>query len=73
MYGVSDFVVDLLISLIRMPEIFITEVIGANPVSALLIAVGSVFVLGAVGVFGYVVLGALGVPLPSPGRGPSEN
>jgi len=47
-------------------------VINGDPISAILIAVGSLFVLAAVGAFGYAVLGALGVPLPNIGRGPSE-
>jgi len=73
MNAIGGFIVRLLSNLIEMPQAIITQVVGTNPASALLVAVGTVFVLGAVGVFGYVLLGALGVPLPSPGRGPSES
>lgn len=72
MNAFGGFIVRLLSDLIRMPLIFIEQVIGTNPISALLIAVGSVFVLASVAVFGYVLLGALGIPLPSPGRGLGE-
>ena len=66
-------VIRLLSNLIEMPQVFVTKVIGANPVSALLIGVGTAFVLAAVGAFGYAVLGALGISRPSLGRGPTEN
>ena len=72
MNAFGGFVIRLLSNLIEMPQVFVTKVIGANPASALLIAVGTVFTLGAVGALGYAVLGAIGLPLPSLGRGPSE-
>ncbi|TQQ80941.1 hypothetical protein EGH24_07235 [Halonotius terrestris] len=72
MNAFGGFIIRLLSDLIEMPLIFIEQVIGPNPISIVLIGVGSVFVLASVAVFAYVVLGALGVPLPSPGRGPGE-
>jgi len=72
MNAFGGFILRLLSNLIEMPVVFVTQVINGDPISAILIAVGSLFVLGAVGVFGYAVLGALGVPLPNIGRGPSE-
>jgi hypothetical protein len=73
MNALGGFVIRLLRDLVQMPLVFIEQVIVPNPISAVLIAAGTAFVLAAVGAFGYVVLGALGVPLPSPGRGPSES
>jgi len=72
MNAFGGFILRLLSNLIEMPVVFVTQVINGDPISAILIAVGSLFVLGAVGAFGYAVLGALGVPLPNIGRGPSE-
>jgi len=72
MNAFGGFILRLLGNLIEMPVVFVEQVINGDPISALLIAFGSLFVLGAVGGFGYVLLGALGVPLPNVGRGPSE-
>jgi len=72
MNAFGGFILRLLGNLIEMPVVFVEQVINGDPISAILIAFGSLFVLGAVGGFGYVLLGALGVPLPNVGRGPSE-
>jgi hypothetical protein len=72
MNAFGGFIMRLLGNLIEMPVVFVEEVINGDPIAAILIAFGSLFVLGAVGAFGYVVLGALGVPLPNLGRGSSE-
>ena len=66
-----DFVVRLLSDVIQMP-ILLGEVALRDPLSTIIVAVGSVFIGVAVGVFGYALLGALGIPLPYPGSGPGE-
>ena len=73
MNAFGGFVLRLLGNLIEMPVVFVEQVINGDPIAAILIAFGSLFVLGAVGGFGYVVAGALGIPLPNLGRGPSES
>ena len=73
MNAFGGFILRLLSNLIEMPIVFVEQVINGDPISAILIAVGSLFVLGAVGGFGYAVLGALGVPLPNLGRGQSAS
>ena len=73
MNAFGGFILRLLSNLIEMPIVFVEQVINGDPISAIMIAVGSLFVLGAVGGFGYAVLGALGVPLPNLGRGQSES
>jgi hypothetical protein len=72
MNAFGGFILRLLGNLIEMPVVFVEQVINGDPIAAILIAFGSLFVLGAVGAFGYVVLGALGVPLPHLGQEPSE-
>lgn len=72
MNAFGGFILRLLSNLIEMPVVFVEQVINGDPIAAILIAFGSVFVLGAVGGFGYVLAGALGIPLPNLGRGPSE-
>ena len=64
MIAIVDFVVRLLGDLLVMPQIFLREVVLTDPISAILVAVGTLFVGGAVGVFGYVVLGSLASALP---------
>jgi len=66
-----DFVVRLLGDALQMP-ILLGEVALRDPLSTIIVAVGSVFIGVAVGVFGYALLGALGIPLPHPGSGPSD-
>ncbi len=72
MIAIFDFVVRLLGDLVLMPQIFIENVVLSDPISALLVVFGSLFIAGASAVFGYVVAGALGIPLPKPGSGTSE-
>lgn len=48
---------DLIDSILAMPEAF-TEVAMHDPLSAVLMAVGSVLFLATFGVFGYLALGA---------------
>ncbi len=66
-----DFIVRLLVDAVQMPGL-IGEVALRSPLSAVLVATGTVFILGAVGALGYRALGALGVPVPKPGRGPNK-
>ncbi len=66
-----DFVVRLLGDAIQMP-ILLGEVALRDPLSTIIVATGSVFIAVAVGVFGYALAGALGIPLPHPGSGPGE-
>jgi len=66
-----DFVVRLLSDVIQMP-ILLGRVALHDPLSTIIVATGSVFIGVAVGVFGYALLGALGIPLPHPGSGPGE-
>lgn len=66
-----DFIVRLLFDAVQMPGL-LGEVALRSPLSAIIVATGTVFILLSVGVFGYSVLGALGVPLPNLGRGPTE-
>jgi hypothetical protein len=74
---ILDFVVAFLTSIVRLVVVFTTEVAlrqPFDPLALVSLAVGSVFVLVSVGVFGYLVVGALfetlGVDLGSPGRSP---
>jgi hypothetical protein len=71
MNALVDFVVRLFGDAIQMPGLF-GEVALADPLSPLIIAVGTVFVVTAVAAMAYPLLGALGVPLPSLGSGPNE-
>lgn len=66
-----DFIVRLLTDAVQMPGM-LGEVALRSPLSAIIVATGTVFILGAVGVLGYSALGALGIPLPNLGRGPNE-
>lgn len=70
MNALVDVVVRLLGDLLVMPQIFLREVVLTDPISAILVAFGTLFVGGAVGVFGYVVLGAFATALPQIGRAP---
>lgn len=64
-----DFIVRLLIDAVQMP-VQLTEVALRDPLSTIIVAVGTVFILVSVGVLGYAALGALGLPLPNLGSGP---
>ena len=66
-----DFIVRLLTDAVQMPGM-IGEVALRTPLSAIIIATGTVFILLSVGVLGYSALGALGIPLPNLGRGPND-
>ncbi len=55
----------LIDNVVRMGELF-AGIAGADPLSAILIAVGNVLMLAAVGVLGYLTLGAA-VDLVTPG------
>jgi hypothetical protein len=48
------------------------EVALRDPLSTIIVAVGTVFILLSVGVLGYAALGALGLPLPNLGSGPNK-
>jgi hypothetical protein len=72
-----DLVVALLTSVVRLVVVFTTEVAlrqPFDPLALVSLAAGTVLVLVPVGVFGYLVAGALfesvGVDLGSPGRSP---
>jgi hypothetical protein len=54
----ASFTAELLDSIIRLPNNFI-DIITSDPLSALLILFGAVFVGGASAVFGALTLGAL--------------
>lgn len=66
-----DFIIRLLGDVLQMP-VLLGEVALRDPLSTIIVATGSVFIAVAVGVFGYALLGALGIPLPHPGSGPGE-
>jgi hypothetical protein len=66
-----DFIVRLLTDAIQMPGL-LGEVALRSPLSAIIVATGTVFILLSVGALGYSALGALGIPLPNLGRGPNE-
>lgn len=70
---VTELLVRLLESVVELP-IKIAEVALASPLSFVSVLVGSLFVLASMGLFGYVLVGALaeliGVQIPVPGRGP---
>ncbi|MGM0604297.1 MAG: hypothetical protein ACQETB_01355 [Halobacteriota archaeon] len=77
MSAVIDFLTRLVSDAIEMPQIFVEDVLLADPLNAINVLFGSVFIGLAVIAFGYVVVGALiqsigGGGLPSPGRGPAE-
>lgn len=67
-----DFVVRLFDDAIQMPLIFLELITSTDPLSAVIWAIGTVFMLVSVGVMGYFAVGALGIRLPHLGRGPSE-
>ena len=71
MNALLDFIVRLLTDGIQMP-VQIAEVALRSPLSLVIVAMGTVFILASVGVLGYAALGALGIPLPNLGRGPNE-
>ncbi len=66
-----EFVLRLLGDVLQMP-ILLGEVALRDPLSTIIVAVGTVFITAAVGVFGYALAGALGIPLPNLGSG-AEN
>lgn len=66
-----DFIVRLFGEALLMPEL-LGEVALRSPLSTVIVATGTVFILLSVGVLGYSALGALGIPLPNLGRGPNE-
>lgn len=72
-----DLIVALLTSVVRLVVVFTTEVALRQPIDPLALislAAGTVFVVVSLGVFGYLVVGALfealGVDLGSLGRSP---
>jgi len=67
-----DFVVRLLRDAIQMPLAFFDLLAVSDPITAVIWAVGTVFMLVSIGVMGYLTVGALGIPLPHVGRGPDE-
>jgi len=66
-----DFIVRLLVDAVQMPGL-LGEVALRSPLSTIIVATGTVFILLSVGALGYSALGALGIPLPNLGRGPNE-
>ena len=66
-----DFIARLLVEAVQMPGL-LGEVALRSPLSAAIVATGTVFILVSVGALGYSVAGALGIPLPHLGRGPGE-
>jgi hypothetical protein len=79
MIALVDFFARLIGDVARFTDIFLNDLIlgAGDPLSALLVVVGQVLLLSAVGVLGYAAVGALlgevGVDLPSlGGRGRSE-
>lgn len=76
MNGLAEFVSTLLSDLFRMPEIMFEDVFLSDPLSAIAVIFGGLFIVGAVVVFAYAILGAViqaigGPRLPAPGRGRS--
>lgn len=71
MNALVDFIIRLLSDMLQMP-VMLGEVALRDPLSTVIVAVGTVFITAAVGVFGYALAGALGIPLPNLGDGPSE-
>ena len=67
-----DFIVRLLADTAKMPGIFIDQVVTADPLSAIIWAVGVVLTTVSVGIMAYFAVGALGINLPRLGRGPNE-
>ncbi|SDF52562.1 hypothetical protein SAMN04488067_10595 [Halorubrum xinjiangense] len=79
MMALIDFVSRLVGDVGRFVDIFLNDLIlgAGDPLSALLVVVGQIILVGAVAVLGYAAVGALlneiGVTLPSlGGRGRSE-
>ncbi|WP_434521830.1 hypothetical protein [Halorubrum sp. AS12] len=79
MIALIDFVSRVVGDIGRFVDIFLNDLIlgAGDPLSALLVVVGQVLLVGAVAVFGYAAVGALlneiGVTLPAlGGRGRSE-
>jgi hypothetical protein len=77
MATLPELIVELVTSTLRLVVVFTTEVALREPFDPLALASlasGTVFTLVAVGVFGYLVLGAaleaVGVDVGSPGRTP---
>ncbi len=66
-----DFIVRLLGDALQMP-VLLGEVALRDPLSTIIVAVGTVFITAAVAVFGYALAGALGIPLPNLGSGPGK-
>lgn len=66
-----EFIVRLLGDALQMP-VLLGEVALRDPLSTISVATGTVFIMAAVGVFGYALLGALGVPLPNLTRGSTD-
>ena len=67
-----DFVVRLFDDAIEMPLIFLELLMSTDPLTAVVWAVGTVFMMASIGIMGYFVVGALGIPLPHLNRGPGE-
>ncbi|GAA0717390.1 hypothetical protein J2744_000587 [Halorubrum trapanicum] len=79
MIALIDFVSRVVGDIGRFVDIFLNDLIlgAGDPLSALLVVVGQILLVGAVAVFGYAAVGALlgeiGVDFPSlGGRGRSE-
>ncbi|OYR59162.1 hypothetical protein [Halorubrum halodurans] len=79
MIALIDFVSRLIGDVGRFVDVFVNDLIlgAGDPLSALLVVVGQVLIVGSVAVLGYAAVGALlgeiGVKLPSlGGRGRSD-
>lgn len=71
----TELLVELVESALRLP-VEIANIAFQGPVSFVSVLVGSAFLLGASGLLGYLVVGALaelvGVEMPTLGRGPRD-
>jgi hypothetical protein len=74
MVTLTEFVVELLASVVDLVVIFVTEVFLNDPIGAVVFLVGAGLTTASVAVFGYLALGAaldaVGVGIGSPGRTP---
>jgi len=66
-----EFIARLFSDALQMP-VLIGDVALRESLSFVSVAVGTVFIMAPVVVFGYILLGALGVPLPNLGNGPGK-
>ncbi|QLG61237.1 hypothetical protein [Halorarum salinum] len=76
MVTVIDFLVELGASVLEMFRIIAVDVAAGGPIALVSSLLGALVIAFSVGFVGYLVFGALvrelGVPFPSPGRGPRE-